>query len=66
MPLLASKYDILIPDVFYCDTSEFAMRFDISDSVTNDMLYFNLSRGDDCEFDIWENTVSFLPDRRAL
>ena len=58
MPVLASKYDISVPDVFYCDTSEFMFRFDLSDFVTNDMMYFNLSRGDECEFDIWDNSVS--------
>ena len=58
MPVLASKYDISVPDVFYCDSSEFMFRFDLSDFVTNDMMYFNLSRGDECEFDIWDNSVS--------
>lgn len=63
MPELSSKWDIGIPDMFYCDSGEFLFRFDLSDFIENDMMEFSLSRGEECEYDIWDNLVSTSPFR---
>ena len=58
MPILQSVWDLPVPDLFYCDTSEFVFRFDMSTIVENYMTKLQLFRGEDCDIDIWDNNVS--------
>jgi len=55
MPELQSKWDLPVPDIFYCDNSDLIFRFDMSDIVENYMLVFNMTRGEECDIDIWDN-----------
>jgi len=55
MPVLNSRYDLPAPDLFFCDTSEFLFRFDMSNVVENYMTKVHLSRGENCDIDIWDN-----------
>lgn len=54
-PVLQSPFDLPPPNLFFCNTSEFLFRFDLSTVVSNDMTRFHLTRGEDCNIDIWDN-----------
>jgi hypothetical protein len=52
---LEGRWNISIPELFTCDGSEFIFRFTISDLIANDMIGYELMRGDMCDINITTN-----------
>jgi hypothetical protein len=60
---IEDRWEISVPRMFTCgESGEWIYRFTISNYVADDMIGYQLFRGDDCEIDITYNTylVPFL------
>jgi len=57
-PVLRSKWDLPRPDLFFCDSSEYVFRFDLSTIIEDYQIKTYLLRGENCDIDIGGNEVS--------
>lgn len=62
MPVLESKWDLPVPDLFFCDSDVYIFRFSMSDLVANDMVKPRLSYGENCENDILNGQTYLVPN----